>query len=423
MIVLRQSTAITLPLGPFVDATDGVTPETGLSLTQAETRLSKNGGTFAQKTDSGTATHGEEGNYLVSLDATDTGTLGRLRVSVYVSGALPVWVDAMVMPANVWDAFFGTDKLEVDVTQFGGTNATTASGRPEVNTTHAAGTAWGSGAITAAAIASDAITAAKIASDAITAAKIADGAIDAATFAAGAINAAAIAADAITDAKVASDVTIASVTGAVGSVTGAVGSVTGSVGSVASGGITAASFAADAITAAKLAADVTTELQAGLATAASIAALNNLSAAQVNAEVDTALADYDAPTNAEMVARTLAAADYATAAALATVDTVADAIQAKTDNLPSDPADASVVAGLIAALPTAAATATAVLDSWATASWEDGSWADLGSDVYHLGNVIDASVQPSVRERKTRSTVRDRQTRSGTRDRAIRFEG
>jgi phage baseplate assembly protein W len=37
---------------------------------------------------------------------------------------------------------------------------------------------------------------------------------------------------------------------------------------------------------------------------AQIAALNNLSAAQVNAEVDTALADYDGPTNAEMVART-----------------------------------------------------------------------------------------------------------------------
>lgn len=38
----------------------------------------------------------------------------------------------------------------------------------------------------------------------------------------------------------------------------------------------------------------------------------------------------------------------ATAVNLATVDTVVDAIKAKTDNLPADPADASVVAGLIA---------------------------------------------------------------------------
>lgn len=158
MLLLKQSTAITLPIGPFVNSTDGVTPATALSLTQAETRLSKNGGAFAQKTDAGTATHGEEGNYLVSLDATDTDTLGRLRVSVYVAGALPVWLDCMVMPANVWDSLFGADRLQV----------------------HA-----------------DEITA-------------------------GLITAAAIAADAITDAKVAADVTIASVTGAVGSVTAAV---------------------------------------------------------------------------------------------------------------------------------------------------------------------------------------------------------
>jgi hypothetical protein len=56
----------------------------------------------------------------------------------------------------------------------------------------------------------------------------------------------------------------------VASVSGAVATVTGAVGSVASGGITAASFGANAITAAKLDPDVTTELQAGLATAASL---------------------------------------------------------------------------------------------------------------------------------------------------------
>lgn len=43
-----------------------------------------------------------------------------------------------------------------------------------------------------------------------------------------------------------------------------------------------------------------TAVQSGLATSAEIAALNDLSAAEVNAEVDTALADYDAPTKAEL---------------------------------------------------------------------------------------------------------------------------
>jgi hypothetical protein len=75
-----------------------------------------------------------------------------------------------------------------------------------------------------------------------------------------------------------------------GNLSGSVGSVTGAVGSVAAGGIAAASFAANAITAAKLDPDVTTELQSGLATSASIAALNNISTAQVNAEVVDALA-------------------------------------------------------------------------------------------------------------------------------------
>jgi len=45
--------------------------------------------------------------------------------------------------------------LPGDVRQYNGTDGTFASGRPEVNTTHAAGTAWGSGAITRASLAAD----------------------------------------------------------------------------------------------------------------------------------------------------------------------------------------------------------------------------------------------------------------------------
>jgi len=49
----------------------------------------------------------------------------------------------------------------------------------------------------------------------------------------------------------------------------------------------------------------------------------------VNAEADTALADYDAPTNAEMVARTLAAASYATATGVSAVETDTQDIQGR----------------------------------------------------------------------------------------------
>lgn len=76
-----------------------------------------------------------------------------------------------------------------------------------------------------------------------------------------------------------------------------------------------------------------------LAKGTNITGFNDLTAAQVNAECDTALADYDGPTNTEMDARTIAAADYATAADLATVagylDTEIAAIKTKTDFLPS----------------------------------------------------------------------------------------
>lgn len=57
-----------------------------------------------------------------------------------------------------------------------------------------------------------------------------------------------------------------------------------------------------------------------------IAALNNLSAAQVRTEADAALAAYDGPTNAEMNARTLAAASYATAASQTSIEGKVDTL-------------------------------------------------------------------------------------------------
>jgi hypothetical protein len=66
-------------------------------------RLSKNGAAFAQKNDSNAATHMENGYYSCALNTTDTNTLGRLRVAVAESGALPVWQDFTVLPANVFD--------------------------------------------------------------------------------------------------------------------------------------------------------------------------------------------------------------------------------------------------------------------------------------------------------------------------------
>ena len=45
---LKLSTAVTVKVGPFVDDTNGNTEETALTITQADVRLSKNAGNFAQ---------------------------------------------------------------------------------------------------------------------------------------------------------------------------------------------------------------------------------------------------------------------------------------------------------------------------------------------------------------------------------------
>lgn len=119
---LKQSTAFTEKIGPFVNSTDAVTPETALTISQADVLLSKASGVFAQKNDATAATHDAQGWYLVTFNTTDTATLGALIVSIQETGALPVWVHYVVVPANTYDALMsGTDALNADVDEWNGT--------------------------------------------------------------------------------------------------------------------------------------------------------------------------------------------------------------------------------------------------------------------------------------------------------------
>jgi len=124
MEILRQSTSVGSLIGPFVIT--GGTALTGVSVTQAATRLSKNGGNMASRSHAGTAVHDELGFYTCLFDATDTGTLGRLKLVCYVSPALTVWQDYMVVTANVYDTMCSTDQFDVNTTNINGTTATTA---------------------------------------------------------------------------------------------------------------------------------------------------------------------------------------------------------------------------------------------------------------------------------------------------------
>jgi hypothetical protein len=114
---LKQSTAATVKIGPFLDSTDGDTEETGLTIAQADVRLSKNGGNIAQKAEATSCTHDELAIYGCPLGTTDTDTLGRLQLWVHEGGALLVWHEFMVVPANVWDSFFGADYLHINVAE------------------------------------------------------------------------------------------------------------------------------------------------------------------------------------------------------------------------------------------------------------------------------------------------------------------
>lgn len=142
MRVLKQSTAATVMVGPFLDKTDGVTEKTGLAATGTE--LSKAGGAYAAGPTLGT--HDSDGWYPISLTTTHTNTLGDLTLKVHDAAThLPVWMHFTVLPANAYDALVSGTGVGVraDVQGWLGAApaAVTVAGVPEVDVTHWIGTA------------------------------------------------------------------------------------------------------------------------------------------------------------------------------------------------------------------------------------------------------------------------------------------
>jgi len=104
---LRQSTAQTFRFGQFLDATDGVTEETGLTITPALRRLSKDGAAFAAASGSTNATADSDGWYSAILTTTDTDTVGELILNVQVPAThLPVWMRFYVLEESIYDGLF-----------------------------------------------------------------------------------------------------------------------------------------------------------------------------------------------------------------------------------------------------------------------------------------------------------------------------
>lgn len=321
-IPLRQSTASQeVPLGYFVNDEDGNTAETGLTIANTDIKLWKQGATTLADKNSGGATHIAGGIYYAVLDATDTATLGGLIVFVHVAGALAVRVECTVLAANVYDALVaGTDNLQVHTAEISNDLITAA--------------VIATGAIDADAIAANAIGSSELADGAITSAKFAAGAITATVIATDAIDADALATDAINEINATVDTAL---TDYDAPTKAELDSGLAALNDLDAGEVEAAvwnAVIADYLAVAGGVADaVYVAATRTLPKGSVITGFNDLSAAQVNAEVDTALTDYDAPTNAEMVARTLAAASYATATALQTVDDTVDRIEVDTQDL------------------------------------------------------------------------------------------
>lgn len=124
---LRQSTASqSRAIGPFLDDTDGKTPETELTIANTDIRLIANG-TAATNKNSGGATHRANGEYSITLNAADTATVGELLVSVVVAGALPVRARFVVLEEAVYDALFAAGSAaKVDLVDAPNTAATRA---------------------------------------------------------------------------------------------------------------------------------------------------------------------------------------------------------------------------------------------------------------------------------------------------------
>lgn len=127
MFFLRQATASqNIEFGPFVSTSDGITVVTS-AIAANDIKLFKNADTSQGTKNSGSATYLANGWYYAAFDATDTNTVGRLKVTINMtsSPAMPVWFDAMVVSTTVYDSLFNTTGvyLGVDIKNIAGSSS------------------------------------------------------------------------------------------------------------------------------------------------------------------------------------------------------------------------------------------------------------------------------------------------------------
>lgn len=147
MRFLKTNTATRITVGPFHDKTDGITPETALTVTNCTLTLVVDTGGVPTLVLNAAATASGGSNDMVHITS-DTAGFYDLELTAanlnYVGSALlaindpathcPVWHELEILPANVYDSLVGgTDTLQADVTQISGSAVSTSTAQLGVN--------------------------------------------------------------------------------------------------------------------------------------------------------------------------------------------------------------------------------------------------------------------------------------------------
>ncbi len=237
MRYLRTNTATRITVGPFLDKTDGITPEVAITVTSEKlTFVVDTAGVPTLILDTAPTASGgandmvhitgdDSGFYDLELATADVNYLGRAMLSLNdVATHLPVFHEFMILPAVIYDAMIlGTDLFDVSMTQILDTAVSTpaTAGILDINVKNIANAVVNTAT-------------AQIGTNTVSQDNIDFGVLQKAS-----LNAATPASVVGAVGSVTGNVggSVASVTGAVGSVTGAVGSVTGNVGGNVTGSV------------------------------------------------------------------------------------------------------------------------------------------------------------------------------------------
>lgn len=124
--VLNYATQSIVNVGPFVDATDGVTPETALTLSAGVAELYSPGAVASIDVSGRTWAHIAYGMYRITLTVADLTYTGSMFLHVHPAGARPVAIDILAVQNSTFEGWLLGSATPANMTQING-NSTAAS--------------------------------------------------------------------------------------------------------------------------------------------------------------------------------------------------------------------------------------------------------------------------------------------------------